>query len=200
MLLHLRAGRFIAAGAWAWRRLRRLQRARGPQWRQRQAEAWTVLGISAALSGRRRLARLARRRAIARVGRAGCQALRRKLQPDAAAGLVMAAAQGEEAVAIPPTGDSRQSPLQRLLRLACEQLGAHTAAWPNRPDAFHHLAACRQALGEVDAAAAANRAALSLNPRYGEAIALREQLRHPRRPAAPGTPGKPTSGATRRAA
>jgi hypothetical protein len=52
----------------------------------------------------------------------------------------------------------------------------------------------------VDAAAAANRAALSLNPRYGEAIALREQLRHPRRPAAPGTPGKPTSGATRRAA
>lgn len=175
MILHLRGGRFVAAGGWAWRRLRRLERARRDDVVRRRAEAWCVLAISAALSGRRTLAGRARREGAALIGPGDWRALRRRLWPHAATGLVLAAALAEES-AVEGTSEAR-SPLQGFLRFACEQLAVHTAAWPNRADAYHHLAVCRQALGEVRAAAAANHAALALNPRYGDALALRERLR-----------------------
>jgi hypothetical protein len=186
MMLHLRAGRFAAAGRWAWRRLRRVQGAQPAGWRQKQAEAWVVLAISAGLSGRRRLAQLARRQAMTRVGRAGRTALRRKLWSHAVAGLVVSAALGEAGpVQVARRG---QSPLQRLLRFACARLDGHTSTWPNRADAFHHLALCRQTLGEVQAAAAANQTALALNPRYSDAIALRDRLQHPHQSQPSGSP------------
>ncbi len=174
MIAHLRAGRFIAAGAWAWRRVRRLRSAAGPAMSPKLAEAWSALALSARMSGRRRLARRAGRQVITLVGRAECRALRRKLWPHAVAGLVIASALSEKTAAESPDGPSG---LSSLLRFACGRLEEHARAWPNRADAFHHLAACRQALGEVEAASDANRAALSLNPRYGDAIALRSRLR-----------------------
>ncbi len=171
MRLHLRAGRFPAAGAWAWRRLRRSR----PRCRALRAEAWSVLAVSAILSGRRRLARRARHEAIRLVGRLGWQTLRRQVWQHAAAGLVLGRALTVDEAG-PAAVRGHESPLRRLLGFACERLGVHTTAWPHRADAFHHLAACRQALGEVDAAAAANNTALSLNPHYREALALQRQL------------------------
>lgn len=175
MRLHLRAGRFTAAGAWAFRRLRGGRPLRSTR---QQAEAWTVLAISAAMAGHRRLARRARRAARDCAGRVGWHALRRQMWGHAAAGLVLVATLEQDEQ--PPQISSRpaQSPLQRLLDFACVRLNAHAALWPNRADVFYHLANCRQALGEVDAAAAANDAALSLNPHYRRAIDLQQRLTH----------------------
>lgn len=175
MRLHLRAGRFTAAGAWAFRRLRGGRPLRSAH---QQAEAWAVLAISAMLTGHRRLAHRARRAAMDGAGRVGWCALRRQIWDHAAAGLVLGAALAQDEQSPQTFTRQSQSPLQRVLDFACARLDAHAAMWPNRADVLHHLANCRQALGEVDAAAAANDAALSLNPHYRRAIDLQQRLTH----------------------
>lgn len=162
-LMHMHAGRFEAAGR-CWFRVTRRTRD--------DMRAWAGLLVCAVMCGRIRLAQRAARPLEVQSSKSERRLLLADLWQRAAGGRVIAqhTAADEEV----PAGHANS--LDRLLRRAAEVFERQIHSFPRRADAHYHLAASREAIGQIDAAKNAVQDALDINPAYRAAANLRQRL------------------------
>ena len=162
-LSHMHAGRLKEAGNCWWRAARC-----GPD----SPNAWAGLLVCAFACDRTTLADRAGRMLDRHWSKSECRAAIADLWPHAAGAIVIRQNTPDHA----HLTIQADSPLNDLLAGAVQTLKSQAQSKPERADTHYHLAACCEALEDVEAASRSIRAALQINPTYAAAADLAKRL------------------------
>ena len=162
-LSHMHAGRLKEAGNCWWRAARC-----GPD----SPNAWAGLLVCAFACDRTTLADRAGRMLDRHWSKSERRAAIADLWPHAAGAIVIRQNTPDHA----HLTIQADSPLNDLLAGAVQTLKSQAQSKPERADTHYHLAACCEALEDVEAASRSIRAALQINPTYAAAADLAKRL------------------------